>query len=334
MGILGWSSGRRVKSDECGLVSYKGEKKYFTAIRQRRGNAKGGKWEVTLVSGETIHVDDKAIVRPISEPAEKLKRDQPTETKQPELSAPSVSWLKDCEICNAGLCKEMNYLTDSVDNGGLGLPVREAAKRLEEQGKKQIGEAVWTAEQIRARYLYHTGQMVPGRNSTTTKKVPPPEEITRHSDPGAEEVIDRKLASDGTEAPVSAGHRAPLCETDKEAFLQLIERMRREWAEAIGLEKEDMNTGWSPYKYLIFPASDQGKEIRSPTIIVTEKQFKELMKKYPEPIEIRIFKALSNFQADLGLPMDVPVPDEVYEKLRDLEEKKSRKEGGDKLTIH
>ena len=70
-----------------------------------------------------------------------------------------TTWLKECEICNEGLCKEMSYLTDSVEKGGVGLSVREAAKRLEGHAVEQVGEKIWTAEQIRARYLYHTGQV-------------------------------------------------------------------------------------------------------------------------------------------------------------------------------
>lgn len=65
-----------------------------------------------------------------------------------------MGWLKDCEICNAGLCKRMDELTQ----GGKGLSEREAAKVMEAEAAASIGEKVWNAEQIRHRYLYHSGK--------------------------------------------------------------------------------------------------------------------------------------------------------------------------------
>jgi hypothetical protein len=222
-------------------------------------------------------------------------------------------WLRECEICNVGLCKEMTYLTNSVEKGGVGLSVREAAKRLEEQAVKEIGEKVWSAEQIRYRFLYHTGQLKePGRKPTTPKEATTSEEI-------------ETVTIDKEESPATVSPDAPLCERDKEAFLKLIQRIHHEWAEVIGLEKED-NMEWTPCGYFIFPVSDQGKEIRSPGISVTAKQFKKLMGKYPEPIEIRILAAMANLEAHMrSLDRVVPVPDEVYKKIQTEEEKKQTK---------
>jgi hypothetical protein len=95
-----------------------------------------------------------------------------------DATDPPVDWLRGCEICNTGLCRKMDELTGSSKKGGVGLPIREAAKRLEKQATERIGEQVWTAEQIRARYLYYTGKMNAGRNSTTPEKLTPSVEKT------------------------------------------------------------------------------------------------------------------------------------------------------------
>jgi DNA repair photolyase len=57
-------------------------------------------------------------------------------------------WLKDCEICNAGLCSTMDRLKAE------GKSEREAAKTMEQEAVQIIGAKVWTAQQIRARYIY------------------------------------------------------------------------------------------------------------------------------------------------------------------------------------
>ena len=86
---------------------------------------------------------------------------KPKKEKTAKAKAPAPAWLKDCEICNVGLCKRM----DELIADGKGLSQREAAKELEGEAQRTIGEKVWTAEVIRHRYIYHTAKS--GRNPTT-----------------------------------------------------------------------------------------------------------------------------------------------------------------------
>ncbi len=57
----------------------------------------------------------------------------------------TVEWLKDCEICNVGLCKRLTELTDG------GLSARAASREMTEDC-----EGLWTPDQILARYKYYT----------------------------------------------------------------------------------------------------------------------------------------------------------------------------------
>jgi hypothetical protein len=61
----------------------------------------------------------------------------------------ATEWLKECEICNAGLCKRMDELIEEVGSE------RKAAQAMEAEAAKQIGHPVWTWSQIRDRYKYH-----------------------------------------------------------------------------------------------------------------------------------------------------------------------------------
>lgn len=208
---------------EHGVVLWQGDRLWFSSM-ERSGDG----WDVALLNGGTLHVMENDIIQ---RPEKNEKKAQSVAAAVPEIkkdgpTKPPVSWLKDCEICNAGLCKEMTYLTDSADRGGLGLPVREAAKRLEEQGKKQIGDTVWTAEQIRARYLYYAGKTDAGRKPTTPKKVTPSTAATTSAPPPApatQEIIDSK----STSAKVT-----PLKLVSKEEDSDPLYQLKRWWKKA------------------------------------------------------------------------------------------------------
>jgi hypothetical protein len=63
------------------------------------------------------------------------------------------SWLKDCEICNAGLTAEMD---EQIKEKGLGQ--REAAKELVKQQEQELGYVIYTENAIRQRYRYYKGK--------------------------------------------------------------------------------------------------------------------------------------------------------------------------------
>ena len=63
-----------------------------------------------------------------------------------------MSWLKGCEVCNTGL---INHIDELVENGKISL--NKACKLMEKEGKEKIGDLVYSAEMLRARYRYHKG---------------------------------------------------------------------------------------------------------------------------------------------------------------------------------
>lgn len=72
-----------------------------------------------------------------------------------------VPWLKDCEICNTGLCSRMD---DLVENGAMS--VREASRIMSEEAGN-----VWNDNEIRHRYRYYKGTKVKtGRKPPTLSK--------------------------------------------------------------------------------------------------------------------------------------------------------------------
>ncbi len=70
----------------------------------------------------------------------------------------NVKWLKDCELCNAGVCKRIDELKEQ------GLTERAASRKMEEEcGGEQ------SADKILGRYKYHAKQQY-GGGGTPTKK--------------------------------------------------------------------------------------------------------------------------------------------------------------------
>lgn len=62
------------------------------------------------------------------------------------------AWLKDCELCNAGVCKRIDELKDQ------GLSERAASRKMENDC-----DGLWSADKIHGRYRYykkgHTGSV-------------------------------------------------------------------------------------------------------------------------------------------------------------------------------
>jgi len=71
-----------------------------------------------------------------------------------------IYWLKECEICDAGLCRRMDELQEA------GYTQRESARIMEDEAAECLGEVLWKAPQIRRRYLYHSGKRINGTNCT------------------------------------------------------------------------------------------------------------------------------------------------------------------------
>ncbi len=79
-----------------------------------------------------------------------------------------VKWLKDCEICNTGLCKQM------AEHKEVGKTEREAARMMEEEC-----DGLWSAKNIRDRYRYYT--KVRGGGISATRA------ISTDTEPGKEQ---------------------------------------------------------------------------------------------------------------------------------------------------
>jgi hypothetical protein len=82
-----------------------------------------------------------------------------------------TEWLKDCEICNAGLCSEMDKLT-----GEHNLSQRTAAAQLAKVVEDRLGYPLYSADTLRKRYQRHTNKL--GRNVPPAKKTSSPRSKT------------------------------------------------------------------------------------------------------------------------------------------------------------
>ena len=70
-----------------------------------------------------------------------------------------AEWLKGCEVCNAGLCKEMSRLINDE-----GLSQRKAAQKLvDEQKEKFDGKVLYSVNALKNRYQLHTGKREPNK---------------------------------------------------------------------------------------------------------------------------------------------------------------------------
>lgn len=94
-----------------------------------------------------------------------------------------AKWLKDCEICNVGLCKRVDELT------AKGASIRDAARTMEKESR-----GLWDASKIRDRYRYYKGLRTGGAK--------PPRAT-------AAEVKPKKLKKPKTEKPIEAKNLAP-----------------------------------------------------------------------------------------------------------------------------
>jgi hypothetical protein len=63
-----------------------------------------------------------------------------------------AEWLKECEICNAGLCAEIDRLKEQ------GLTERQACRRLVFEQEAELGEVIYSHAAIRSRYRKHSGK--------------------------------------------------------------------------------------------------------------------------------------------------------------------------------
>lgn len=93
-----------------------------------------------------------------------------------EFAGARPRWLKDCEICNVGLCSCLDELVEK------GMSIREAARRMEKES-----EGLYSESAIRNRYQYYkdpnrkkaggisaTPKSSPQKSSPSTPKVPAP----------------------------------------------------------------------------------------------------------------------------------------------------------------
>jgi len=69
-----------------------------------------------------------------------------------------TGFLKDCEICNAGLCKEMDRRLSSG-----GSSERTVAQELALVAEKELGYPLYSGKQLRDRYRYHKNKDKKGR---------------------------------------------------------------------------------------------------------------------------------------------------------------------------
>jgi hypothetical protein len=62
------------------------------------------------------------------------------------------TWLKGCEVCNAGLINEIDRL---VEEGNIS--VNKASQLVADEGERKLGERLYSSKQLMDRYRYHKG---------------------------------------------------------------------------------------------------------------------------------------------------------------------------------
>lgn len=85
-----------------------------------------------------------------------------------------MAWLKDCEICNSGLCKAVDERKEQ------GLTEHAACKEMSEES-----EGLYSTDAILGRYRYYTGKT---KVCEVHKEIPDP--------PNAEEFIKKYMQDD------------------------------------------------------------------------------------------------------------------------------------------
>lgn len=102
---------------------------------------------------------------------------------------PLDSWLKDCEICNVGLCKRIDELKEE------GNSTREAARIMDSES-----DGLWEADKIRNRYRYYKqgrgGSKRPAKNTNqnpSTQPVKESEMVSPEVDLTDDPVIDLEI---------------------------------------------------------------------------------------------------------------------------------------------
>jgi hypothetical protein len=98
---------------------------------------------------------------------------------QEKIEAPV--WLKDCDICNVGLCKAMDHLTQVSK-----MSMRKAAQKLASEATETIGTQVYSTDAILGRYRLHKGFREP---HPPKKKDPKKPGQTKRIDPQTGEEI-------------------------------------------------------------------------------------------------------------------------------------------------
>lgn len=64
-----------------------------------------------------------------------------------------IKWLKDCQVCNDGLCSQMNGIMEKQK-----ISENNAATVLADMVERQVGYPIYTAKQLRDRFRYHTNK--------------------------------------------------------------------------------------------------------------------------------------------------------------------------------
>ena len=125
-------------------------------------------------------------------------------------------WLKGCEVCNAGLVVEMDRLI------GNGISVNKAAKLLAEEGERKIGDLVYSAAAIRARYRYFKGLREPHPKKVGQSDQPKKKPSTsRESGKKSPKVVNAEKPEPDDEGPylvTVGGDEGIVIETEDEAI--------------------------------------------------------------------------------------------------------------------
>ncbi|MCK4825457.1 hypothetical protein KA005_57445 [bacterium] len=87
-----------------------------------------------------------------------------------------ISWLKDCEICNAGLCKKVDYHKEK------GSSIWAICKLMSNESN-----GLYSRKQIMDRYRYHTGK------DKKISEIPKPKKTHPHPKTPKEQIFEDRF---------------------------------------------------------------------------------------------------------------------------------------------
>lgn len=150
-----------------------------------------------------------------------------------------TEWLKGCEICDAGLCAEMDKYIEKHN-----MSARRAAAALAESAEKITGHALYSADLLRKRYERKAGHLTKRKAGTNVPRKGRPSKLQQKRNKSLD-LADRikkkekqRMKKKGTEERPEIGEWLKQLNTEMQYLAVRLEAAKTYLEAAWGLEKE------------------------------------------------------------------------------------------------